>query len=310
MLAYRLKRFFAWFVPDRAYVALAFLVRHGWLPRTPPVTFNEYLCRLKGSGRLADYQRYADKLAVRDYVAGRIGAGYLVPLHGTAERLTPALWERLPNAFILKANHGSQWNRIVRDKGAEDVRTVAVQTDRWLKQNFYYVRREQQYKNIKPTLLIEELLSEPNEQSIKDYMLFCFHGKARFILVKHKADRDYRYYYDRAWNRLDITREPGRPEGVPRPERLDEMIAAAETLADAFPFVRVDLYHLRQGIFFSELTFVPGGGSGRFSSIAFEECAGRLWAGEAVDLTPFRDRRDRNDPPPEALRRAGAENGQ
>jgi hypothetical protein len=292
MLAYPVKRSLAWVVPDRAYVRLAFLAHHGWLPRTPPVTFNEYLCQLKGSGRLADYQRFADKLAVRDHVARKVGARYLVPLHGTAQRMTRTLWDRLPDSFILKSNHGSQWNRIVRDKGAEDYRAVARQANGWLKRNFYYVRRERQYRHITPTLMAEQLLCEPDEPYVKDYRFFCFHGKVRFILVMHKGATDYRYYYDRNWHRLDITREPGRPEGIARPERLDEMIQVAETLAEDFTFVRVDLYHVRRQIYFSELTFVPGGGSARFSSLAFEECAGRLWAGEDVDLTPFRHHQD------------------
>lgn len=313
MLAYRVKRALAWFLPDRVYVTLAFLARHGWLPRTPPVTFNEYLCRLKGSGRLAAYQRYADKVAVREHVARKVGAHYLVPLHGTAERLTRAFWDRLPQSFILKANHGSQWNLIVRDKSAEDYRAVARQANGWLKRNFYYVRRERQYRHIKPSLMAEELLSEPDEPYVKDYMFFCFHGTARFILVMHKGNADYRYYYDRNWNRLDITREAGRPEGVARPERLDEMIQVAETLAEDFTFVRVDLYHVRRRIYFSELTFVPGGGSARFSSIAFEECAGRLWAGEDIDLTPFRHRQGRPGPStgndPAAHRRDAAASG-
>jgi TupA-like ATPgrasp len=292
MLPYRVKQALAWFIPDRIYVKLAFLARHGWLPRTPPVTFNECLYHLKSSGELANYQRYADKLAVRDHVARTIGAKYLVPLHATAERLTRELWHSLPESFILKANHGSQWNRIVRNKSADDYLAAAAQADGWLKRNFYYVRRERQYKNIKPTLMIEELLKEPNEKYVKDYMFFCFHGIVRFILVMHKGETDYRYYYDRSWNRLDITREVGRPEGVPRPDDLDEMIRVAETLAEDFRFVRADLYSVGKRIYFSELTFVPAGGSGRFSTIEFEECAGRLWAGEEVELTPFHCRQE------------------
>lgn len=292
MLVYWVKRTLAWFVPDRIYVKLAFLARHGWLPRTPPVTFNEYLCHLKSTGELAEYQRYADKLAVRDHVARKVGARYLVPLHGTAERLTRGFWDSLPEAFVLKANHGSQWNRIVRNKRAEDYRAVVAEANGWLKRNFYYVRRERQYKDMKPALLAEQLLSEPGEDSVTDYRFFCFHGKVGFILVMQNREEEFRYYYDRTWNRLDVTREAGRPEGLPRPDGLDEMIEVAETLAEDFTFVRVDLYNVPQHIYFGELTFVPGGGSGRFSSVAFEECAGRLWAGEDVDLTAFRFRRD------------------
>lgn len=286
---YFAKRALAGLVPDRLYVRLAFFKSHGWFPRTPPVTFNEYLCELKGSGDLAQYQVFADKYAVRDHVAGKLGAHYLVPLHATATRLTRDLWETLPASFVLKTNHGSRWHRIVRNKADEDYASIAAQADRWLKKNFYYVRREQQYRDIEPVLMFETLLTETNREPIKDYKFFCFHGRVAFILLVDKKDGEFNYYYDRNWNKLDITRK-GRPgKDFPAPDNLQQMIEVAEVLAEPFTFVRVDLYNVQNHIYFSELTFIPGGGSGRFRSDAFEECAGRLWAGDTVDLSPFHE---------------------
>lgn len=290
MLSYDVRRVLARFVPDRLYAKLAFLKHHGWWPRNPPVTFNEYLCNLIGTGELASCQRYADKLAVRDYVACKVGREYLVPLHATAERLTQAVWDSLPETFILKTNHGSHWNRIVRRKDEDDFPAVAAQANRWLDMNFYYVRRERQYENIKPVLLFEELLTEEGRDHIADFKLFCFHGKARLILVTEGGDPDTGDYYDENWNRLDVRRKAVPGPAVPRPGTFPEMKRIAEALAAQFTFVRVDLYRAGGRIYFSELTFVPGGGSGRFRSVAFEESIGRLWAGEDVDLAPFRQR--------------------
>lgn len=287
MVMYHVKRMLAWFVPDWLYAKLAFFKSHGWLPRTPPVTFNEYLCDWKSTGKLAEFQRFADKCAVRDHVARKVRASYLVPLYATAEGLTREVWDSLPEAFVIKTNHGSQWNKIVRNKGDEDYSSVAAQADGWLKKNFYYVRRERQYKEIKPLLIFEELLKEQNGNHINDYKFFCFHGKVQMILFMKNGSSDRNYYYDKDWDRLDITCQIRRHDVIPRPETLDEMIEVAQTLADDFIFVRVDLYSVRQRVYFGELTFVPGGGSGRFRSIEFEECAGRLWAGESVDLTRF-----------------------
>jgi hypothetical protein len=288
---YFLKRILAIFIPDRLYVKLAFFKSHGWWPRTPPVTFNEYLCELKASGGLAPFQRFADKHAVRDHVARKIGSAYLVPLYATAKRFTRELWNELPNAFVVKTNHGSNWNRIVRNKGDEDFSSLAAQTDAWLKKNFYYVRREHQYKNIRPLLMVEQILSEDGGQAIKDYKFFCFRGKACFILVTGAGVNNVNTYYDRNWRLLDIVRTNGTEEAVSRPDKLVEMIEVAEKLSEDFVFVRVDLYCVEDKIYFSELTFVPGGGSGRFNSVEFEECAGRLWAGEDVDLTRFHVRK-------------------
>ncbi|MCG8548444.1 MAG: hypothetical protein MJE12_29945 [Alphaproteobacteria bacterium] len=286
MLSNHICRLLALFVSDPLYAKLAFLKNHGWLPRWPHVTLNEYFCHLKSTGELAAYQRYADKWAVRGHVARKVGWQYLVPVHRTVDRLTPEIWEELPESFILKANHGSNWNRIVRNKSKEDYFSVAVQAHKWLKKNFYYRRREQQYRHIIPKIVIEELLTEPNRNCIRDYKLFCFCGKVQFILVKTKDDDD-RNYFDRNWNKLDIARGRGFSEEIPRPCNLDEMIKVAETLAEDFTFVRVDLYSVENQIYFGELTFVPGGGDNRFRSIEFEKCAGRLLAGEDVELSRF-----------------------
>jgi hypothetical protein len=287
VLIYWVKRISAWFIPDRIYAKLAFFKTYRRFPNTPPVIFNEFLCDLKGSGELAKLQRYADKVTVRDHVAARIGAKYLVPLHATAERLTREVWDGLPDSFILKTNHGSAWNRPVWDKRAENFRSIAAQSNGWLKKNLYYVRREQQYKNIKPVLLFEKLLTGGPDEILEDYKFFCFHGQARFVLVGFSDDKDRRVYYDRGWARLDVTDGAAQADDVPRPGPLDEMIGVAEALARDFPFVRVDLYCTGQRVYVGELTFVPGGGSGKFRSAEFEECLGRLWMGEEVDLTPF-----------------------
>lgn len=279
------------FVPDPLYAKLAFLKNHGWWPRNPPRTFNEYLCNLVGTGELAAFQHFVDKLAVRSHVRRTVGTNYLVPLHATAKRLTQEVWDSLPEAFILKTNHGSHWNRIVRRKSEEDFRTVAAQANRWLDMNFYYVRRERQYENIKPVLLFEELLTEEGREHITDFKLFCFHGKARLILVTEDGDPDTGDYYDDNWYRLDVRRKAVSGSAIPRPGTLFEMKCIAEALAAQFTFVRVDLYSIGSRVYFSELTFVPGGGSGRFHSAAFEECLGRLWAGADVDLSPFHERR-------------------
>lgn len=288
MLKYHVRRIAAPLLSDPAYATLTFFVNHRRLPGAPPAIFNEYLCQLKSSGELARYQRYVDKIAVRAHVAERVGARYLVPLYGTADRLSRSVWDGLPDSFILKTNHGSNWNRLVWNKQAEDYRSVAAQAHGWLNKNFYYLRREQQYRNIKPALLFERLLTAGPNEVLQDYKFFCFRGTARFVLVGFSDDNKRRVYYDRDWAKLDVTDSAARAIDVPRPAALGEMIEVAEALARDFPFVRVDLYCAGSRVYFGELTFVPGGGGDRFRSAEFERCLGRLWSGEEVDLTPFR----------------------
>ena len=54
--------------------------------------------------------------------------------------------------FILKANHDAGSFLIVRDKNTIDWKKVQVDAKRWLLRKYFYLDREWQYKNIKPSL--------------------------------------------------------------------------------------------------------------------------------------------------------------
>ena len=88
-----------------------------------PNTFNEKLQQSKLRRRQSRYTQYADKLAVREFVAQTIGKEYLVKLlwHG------PSLHEScrdlscsLPEKLIVKTNQGSGTNILCFDKSSFD----------------------------------------------------------------------------------------------------------------------------------------------------------------------------------------------
>jgi len=66
--------------------------------------------------------------------------------------------------------------------------------------------------------------------------------------------------YDDQWNTIDFQWGAKHGDDVKKPEMLNKMISVAETLAEDFRYVRVDLYNLDGKIYFGELTFSPGGG--------------------------------------------------
>ena len=47
---------------------------------------------------------------------------------------------------------------------------------------------------------------------------------------------------------------------IQRPRNLETMITVARALSRGFPFVRVDLYSIRERVIFGEMTWYPGGG--------------------------------------------------
>jgi hypothetical protein len=289
MLDYSIRTAASLVLPDRYYAKLAFLKHHGRFPRTPPVTFNERLSDLIGSGKLEKYQTYSDKLAVRDYVARKVGLEYLVPQYATADQLTKDLWDRLPESFILKPNHGAGWSRLVRNKSADSFDAAAAAADSWLKQNFYFVRRERQYRNIEPRLIFEQILTANHGDVPEDYKFFCFHGKARMVQVTLRNEPKRRLLYDLDWNKLRVRYTSPNDGELPRPATLGEMKSVTERLAERFEYVRVDLYSAKEGVFFGELTLTPLAGSDGFDPPEFDEFLGGLWANPnaAPDMTQW-----------------------
>ncbi len=289
---YYIRKASAWFLPDRYYAKLAFIKHHGRFPRTTPVTFTEKICDLIGSGELEKYRAYSDKLQVRDFVGRKIGPKYLVPLYGTAEQLTENLWDSLPEAFILKPNHGSGWSRFVWNKSADSFDAVAAVAASWLKKDFYFIRREGQYRNIKPCLLFEKILAGDGGEFPVDYKFFCFHGKTRCVQVTLPKPFKRKLFYDLDWTKLRVRyRVPNFGE-IARPAALEEMRSIAEALAEGFDFVRVDVYSVREGVFFGELA-PTAAAAVCLDPPDFDEYLGGLWTGayrtSAPDLAHWRE---------------------
>ncbi|WP_281889592.1 ATP-grasp fold amidoligase family protein [Paenibacillus sp. YYML68] len=253
-----------------------FMHYHGYTPDlVTPRTFSEKLQWIKLHGQLERFAPYADKYEVREYVARTIGEPHLIPLIGVYERTQDVDLDSLPSAFIMKATHGSGWNRIVHDKQTVDWADTCAQLDQWLATSFGEQSGEACYTPIRGRVVIEELITDPLGD-LKDYKLFCFHGKVRMIQVDAERYGDHkRNLYDAEWTQLPARlRFDNITEPVEKPAQLDELIAIAERLAEPFPFVRVDLYYTSGRIYFGELTFAPGNGFLKFEPFAYDQLLG------------------------------------
>jgi len=242
----------------------------GQFPRLlSPHGFSEQLQRSKIFGRKSIHTLYADKLKVRNLVAQKIGSNHLVPLlwHGTDLRDAP--WADLPQAFVIKANHGSGTNILVHDKDSFDRDKAINLTNRWLR--YYEHSRwtaEWQYRHIPPRLLIEAMLPTPDGNTLIDHRFFCFHGRVFCVQVDTNRDGiNHRDFFDRAFTPLPVvyTNNPPYTGQITRPACFDEMVKLAEKLAADEPFVRVDLYDCAKPMF-AELTLHPRSGILSFST--------------------------------------------
>lgn len=225
----------------------------------------------------------SDKHAVRRWVAQRVGEDILVPLLGTYENPNDIDLEALPRSFVIKATHGSGWNLIVEDRTGINWEEAKRTLRDWLSRSYYAHKREWQYRDVTPRLIVEEFLGAADGRIPSQFQFFCFRrGEEQKILVQVDFDEHTNHrrdYYDLDWNRMPFaSRVPNAERPAPRPEKLAEMTEVARALSEDFPFVRVDLYLIDGRIYFGELTFTSGGGMSSFDPPEWDRRLGE-WIG-------------------------------
>lgn len=226
-----------------------------------PRTFNEKLCWLK----VNDYPQNAlvikctDKYRVREYVKEKIGEEYLVPLINHWNTPDKIDFSQLPSKFILKCNHGCGYNILVDDVKEVDEKEIKAELKRWMKEDFSLFNAEPHYHFIKREVICEEHLGK----DLVDYKFFCFNGKPEFFYVSAGLldnDTAVMKHYNIDGTPAPFQRGAYREKDFDLDERLSQMVELAKKLSQDFKFVRVDLVVAQGKIWFSELTFTPGGG--------------------------------------------------
>jgi hypothetical protein len=244
-----------------------------------PRTFNEKVLYKSLFDRRPLIGTFADKYRVRDYVRETLGSEqHLIELYGAYENPDEIHEKDLPDRFVMKPNHSSGLIRFYDSGTPRDMDELRMIARSWLRTNFYDVSKEWCYRYIKPFILIEERL-EIDGQIPRDFKFFCFHGKPQFVQVDIDRFTDHRRnLYDMNWNQIDGSySHPNSREPIKRPELFRQMRDIATKLSVDTDFVRVDLYDMRDKIYFGELTNYPEDGLGRFDPERLDAEWGALW---------------------------------
>lgn len=207
-----------------------------------------------------------DKYLVRNYVK-RAGCEYILnDLLGVWDSSCDINFNALPNKFVLKCNHGCGYNIVVKDKSQLNIVKTKKQLDIWMKEDFWKLYAETQYKFI-PKKIIAEKFIETNDDTLPvDYKFFCENGVFKTLqVITGRSTIVTLFYFDDKLSYVDCyydNKQVDIQKHIPPtlPSNIHDMIKIAEHLSKSFPFVKVDLYNVNGKILFSELTFVPYGG--------------------------------------------------
>jgi hypothetical protein len=244
---------------------------------------------------------FADKAAVRDYVAGIIGIGCLPTAYEIIDDPTALRTASLPGAYAIKPTHGSGAAILVSDDAPAEARLpsgrfswvyrhvrpefasredVVRIANGWISQLYGQgPNREWVYGQIPRRVIVEELLVGADGAIPHDYKFFVFHGECAFVQVDTgRFGRRTQDFFRPDWQHVPLSGGPPWADPEPaEPVRLREMIDMAESLGVNTDFVRVDLYDVDGRIVFGELTSFPAGGDTPFDPESFNEEFGSRW---------------------------------
>lgn len=222
----------------------------------------------------------SDKYKVREWVKEKIGEEYLIPLLGVWENFEDIDFSTLPDKFVLKTNHGSGTNYIVKDKSKINLKQLKRLFNDWMKIDYAFnTGFEMHYSNIKPLIIAEKYIeSEYNE--LQDYKFLCFNNKPYYCWVDmNRYTSHTRNVYDLDWNLQEWNQFTygTYKEPIEKPKNFDKMIEIAECLCKGFSHVRVDLYNVKGRIYFGEMTFTNGSGLDPIVPEEYDTKLGDLW---------------------------------
>lgn len=264
---------------DALWLVRRFIIDLGYFPNLlSPKTFNEKILYRLLFDRRESLRVVANKLTVRDYISKTVGDKYLVKLLACVGAVRELHCDRLPNAFVVKASHGSGWVKIVQDKTQLNWQKLEEVSQSWLQVDFGHKVREWCYTGGPRKIMVEEFLSVCGQPPV-DYKLFCFSGRVEFVQVdRDRFSRHTRNLYNRDWDPLPFA------YGYPRGDKMEEcpaewghMVEVAEKISCGWDFMRVDLYNVSGRVLIGELTNYPGAGRERFTPRSYDQIIGNYW---------------------------------
>lgn len=286
-LRVKIMTYLSW-IPDSIMLPLQYWIQTGRkLNLKSPKRFTEKLQLYKMKYRNPDMLRCTDKYEVRKYIEEKGFGKYLIPIIGVYNSVTEIDFKSLPNKFVAKTTDGGGGNQVLvcRDKNALTKELFNEKLNGWMSQRKVTktAGREWAYENGFPRRIVIEKLIEADDlkKDLCDYKFFCFNGEPHYCqLIQERSTKETIDFYDMQWKHMPFRglnpRCGSATQIAEMPKNFEEMKTIARKLSKGFPFVRVDLYSVNDGVYFGELTFYPASGYGHFTPDEWDEKLGEL----------------------------------
>ena len=274
-LRVKLLTFLNW-IPDSVMLRIQYWLQVGRkLNLKSPKRFTEKIQLYKLKYRNPDMLRSTDKYEVRKYIEEKGFGEYLIPLVGVYNNVDEIDYANLPSQFVAKTTDGGGGNQILicRDKNTLTEDFFKKKISSWMSARKVKKQagREWAYENGYPRrIIIEHLIGAEEKGDVCDYKFYCFSGEPFYCqLIQGRTTEETIDFYDMEWSHMPFygLNPKCGPAAKPaaKPAAFDLMKGIAKDLSKDFPFVRVDLYSVKEGVFFGELTFYPASGYGVFT---------------------------------------------
>ena len=258
-----------------------FAKSHGFAPDLEkPRRFSEKMLRRILFDRDPYYLLYANKLFARTFVSNyRILDLKLVELYKVTLEVSPKDFATLPRRFAIKSAYGSGLNKLIFNKDKVDAVTLCDHLNRLLLQK----RNAQGFSYPYNCFIIEEILLDEYGNLPFDMKFHCFRCvndeyQAVIQIDVNRYSDQQRSFFDESLNLLPFTMGLFPPcTSLKIPDNFKKMLSVAKKLASGFDYIRVDLYSIKNQIYFGEITPFHSGAMKRVIPKEWDNRLGDMW---------------------------------
>ena len=223
-----------------------------------PKTFNEKIQWLKLYDSTPIKSNLSDIYMVRRWIKEKIGVEYLIPIIGLYGKFEDINFQNLPKQFVIKYNYDYGSTIIVKNKSCLNLTDVKSKINGYINENLSFKNIIQfQHKEEEPKIIIEKYLNDGLDD-LRKYQIHCFNGIPKFLWIdndnnNHKFQRQN--LYELKLNNNNINTYYPVISLNNNPKLLDKMMNISSILSDNFTYARIDLYIIKEKIFFSKIAF-------------------------------------------------------